>query len=501
MKNRVKNVMFLGTGSDVGKSILAAAFCRILKNRGYAVAPFKAQNMSNNSFVTMEGGEIGRAQIVQAEAAGTLPSVHMNPVLLKPSSGLGAQIVLQGRVFGQMDAAEYHRYKRKLREKVLESYHFLADQYDVIVMEGAGSCCEMNLKRNDLVNFAMAGWVDAPCVLVADIDRGGVFAQIIGSMVLMTSSEKQRTLGTIINKFRGDAALFESGMDYIERKTRKPVFGLIPFYTDIHVDSEDSVAVQVDKRPPAMPSSGKLNVAVIRLPGISNFTDLEILEQEPDVEVHYLHHPRDLSGYDWLILPGTKNVVEDAVWLEREGFSEGIRGFRGEILGICGGYQLLGNEIFDPLGVESPRKQVRGLGLLPVETTLEGTKIVRRVVGTHRETGEPVQGYEIHMGRTRAQGTAVRSLLTLRSPGSSKDWEDGHVSQDGRIAGCYVHGLLDKPGLRTRLLNHLRERKGLKTRRSGKGRLSRFHHYDRLARHVERHCRVDEILKGMGLDS
>ncbi len=499
MNRQTRNIMFLGTGSDVGKSVVTAAFCRILKNRGFSVAPFKAQNMSNNSFVTVEGGEIGRAQIVQAEAAGVLPSIHMNPILLKPSSGLGAQIILQGKVFGQMEAADYHTYKKKLRQKVLESYEVLAAQHDVIVMEGAGSCCEMNLKKNDLVNYAMARKVEAPVVLVADIDRGGVFAQVVGSAVLMSPGEKAATLGFLINKFRGDPRLFDSGIDFIERRTRKPVLGLVPYYTDIHVDSEDSVAVQMDKRRTQPIEENKINVAVVRLPGISNFTDLECLEQEPDVVLHYLHRCRDLAPFDLVVLPGTKNVVEDAVWMENEGFGREIRGYPGPIVGLCGGYQLLGTTILDPLGVESPRKRVPGLGLLPLTTTLEGTKIVRRVLGNHLPSGEEVAGYEIHMGRTRSEGEGALPLLTIREPGGSETWNDGFISPDGRVFGCYVHGLFDKPGIRARIFNELRKKKGLKEQRPGKGRLSRFHQYDKLAEHFEAHCDVEKILEGMGL--
>ncbi|MBW1799514.1 MAG: cobyric acid synthase, partial [Deltaproteobacteria bacterium] len=278
-----KAVMFLGTGSDVGKSIAATAFCRILKRRGYRVAPFKAQNMSNNSFVTLEGGEIGRAQVVQAEASGVLPSVHMNPILLKPSSAQGSQVILQGKVFGQMGAMTYHEIKPRLKRAVTASYLRLAEDYDVIVMEGAGSCCEMNLKKNDLVNFPMALDVGASCILVADIDRGGVFAQLIGSVHLMTRKEKSLTRGFLINKFRGDPALFQSGITYIEEKTRKPVFGLVPFFTHIMIDQEDSVVVQEDRKQSQPIGRHTVNVAVLKLPAISNFTDLEIMAREPDV--------------------------------------------------------------------------------------------------------------------------------------------------------------------------------------------------------------------------
>jgi len=348
--------MFLGTGSDVGKSITATAFCRIFRRMGYNVAPFKAQNMSNNSYVTVEGGEIGRAQVAQAEAAEVLPSIHMNPILLKPSTTLGAQIVLQGKVFSQMEAAKYHEYKKKLRKSVMESYNILAEKYDLIVMEGAGSCCEMNLKKNDLVNLPMAKAAGSPCILVADIDRGGVFAQLIGTYDLMSPKEKKMTRGFIINKFRGDPDLFTDGIKYIEKKTGKPVFGLVPFFHDIQIDSEDSVAVQFDKLPLKPVGKKTVNVAVIRLPAISNFTDLEILNLEKDVVVNYLSSNRELTDdYDWLIIPGTKNVMEDAAWLSRRGWKKRIREFAGRgknILGICGGYQLLGKTIHDPLGVE-----------------------------------------------------------------------------------------------------------------------------------------------------
>ena len=400
-----KAIMFLGTGSDVGKSIATAAFCRIFKRRGHRVAPFKAQNMSNNSYVTVEGGEIGRAQVVQAEAAGVLPSVHMNPILLKPSDERGAQIILQGKVFGQMDAMDYHRIKPRLRQAVMESFDRLSREYDVIVMEGAGSCCEMNLKENDLVNFPMAKAVGAPCILVADIDRGGVFAQIIGSYNLMTPKERRMTMGFIINKFRGDPQLFSSGIEYIEDKTGKPVLGLVPFYHDILIDSEDSVVVQNDKRAhlPLRPKT--VNIAVIRLPAISNFTDLEILDRENDVIVNYLSNSKELTDeYDLLVLPGTKNVMEDVAWLARRGWKRSVIDFakaRKRIIGICGGYQILGKSIKDPSGVESNRKKITGFNLLPIETTLEEEKTVRKVAGTCLMNGKRVRGYEIHMGKSR----------------------------------------------------------------------------------------------------
>ena len=490
--------MFLGTGSDVGKSIAATAFCRIFKRRGHKVAPFKAQNMSNNSYVTVEGGEIGRAQVAQAEAAGVLPSIHMNPILLKPSSDQGSQVILQGKVFGQMEAFDYHDHKPKLKKVVMESYARLASEYEMIVLEGAGSCCEMNLKKNDLVNFPMAMSAEAPCILVADIDRGGVFAQIIGSYQLMTRREKDLTLGFLINKFRGDPRLFSSGIEYIEKKTGKPVLGLVPFYRDIHIDSEDSVAVEKHNRPSKAVGPKTVNIAVLRLPAISNFTDLETVEREPDVILNYLFQPQELSeDYDVLILPGTKNVMEDAVWLAETGWKEAVQRFAengARVLGICGGYQLLGRSIKDPLGIESKRKEVGALNLLPVETILEKEKVVRKVTGVCLSNGKRVTGYEIHMGRSNIVNRHGSAFLKIHVPGKHVGWEDGCTVDGGRIAGAYVHGILDTSGFRGNFLNDIRRGKGLGERVPKQGRMARFHQYDRLADHFEAHCDIERII-------
>lgn len=505
MSERAKAIMFLGTGSDVGKSIAATAFCRILKRRGFKVAPFKAQNMSNNSFVTVEGGEIGRAQVVQAEAAGLLPSVHMNPILLKPSSGQVSQIILQGKVAFQMKAMEYHQIKPKLVEVVMDSYNRLSETCDVIVMEGAGSCCEMNLKENDLVNFQMALAVGAPCVLVADIDRGGVFAQIIGSYHLMEKRERELLQGFIINKFRGDPRLFDSGIRYIEERTGKPVLGLVPYYGHIHIDPEDSVAVQPDKRAQKPLQTKTINIAVVLLPSISNFTDLEILEQESDVVLNYLSRASDLKkAYDMLILPGTKNVMSDAKWMTKMGWKRALREFfySGKfILGICGGYQLLGEEVLDPYGVEAePGSKVKGLGFLPVRTLLEKDKIVRKVVGNTIDPPLKLSGYEIHMGRTEAIKDKGRPFARIHEPGMSNKWEEGWVNESGHILGTYIHGVLDSPSFRGWLLNQIREWKGLKPRKPRAGRLSRFREYDKLADHFQRYCDVERIISFLKLE-
>jgi adenosylcobyric acid synthase len=499
----IKTLMFLGTGSDVGKSIAATAFCRIFKRQGINVAPFKAQNMSNNSYVTVEGGEIGRAQAVQAEAAGLLPSVHMNPILLKPSSQLGSQIVLQGKVLGQTNALDYAKLRPRLRQAVLDSFRHLEREYDLIVLEGAGSCCEMNLKQNDLVNLSMAKAVSAPCILVADIDRGGVFAQLIGTYHLMTPKERSLIIGFIINKFRGDPRLFRDGMEYIQHKTGKPVLGLVPYFDDIHIDSEDAVAVQKDKRPLKPLGTRNINIAVLKLPAISNFTDLEILETEPDVVLNYLSQPRDLSKqYDALILPGTKNTLEDALWLSRTGWKQRIQAFaQGKtwIWGLCGGYQLLGRTIRDPFGVESRQRQISGLGLLPVETVLENDKVVRKVQGRCLFGNSFLSGYEIHMGRTRLLDPKAKPFVKIHEPGLVHAWEDGCYTQNGRIAGTYVHGLLDHPAMRASFLNRLRKAKKLKTRPARKTSRDREKEFDRLADHFEKYCDLDRIFHALKL--
>ncbi len=490
--------MFLGTGSDVGKSIAVTAFCRIFRRRGYRVAPFKAQNISNNSYVTMEGGEIGRSQVAQAEAAGLIPSVHMNPVLLKPSGDQGSQIVLHGRSVGTTAGGDYNELRPRLKEAVKESYERLAREYDLILMEGAGSCCEMNLKESDFVNLPLARAFHVPCILVADIDRGGVFAQIIGSRLLMTRKERELLKGFLINKFRGYPELFSSGVDYIEKKTSRPVFGVIPFIYDIRIDSEDSVAVQEDRRLPRPVGSRSINIGVLRLPAISNFTDLEILDLEKDVVVNYLSSPKELSNaYDCLILPGTKNVMEDAVWLSRRGWKRAITGFAGagkRVFGICGGYQLLGKIIKDPAGVESDREEVKGLDLLPVVTILKKDKVVRKVTGTCLTNNKRIKGYEIHMGESRILKDVGEPFLRIREQRGGS-WPDGWSVNKGRVSGTYVHGILDSPGFRGDFLNCIRKAKGLKLRSSGRGKRSGFKWYDRLADHFEENCDVEKIIQ------
>ena len=489
--------MFLGTGSDVGKSIVVTGFCRILKRRGIKVAPFKAQNMSNNSYVTLEGGEIGRAQAVQAEACGLIPSVHMNPILLKPSSKSSSQIVLHGRPIGVMSAVEYHNFKEKLKEEVLKSFEILSKKYDVILIEGAGSCCEVNLKKNDIANFEIAKLVNAKCILVADIDRGGVFAQIIGTMELLEEDEKDLVKGFIINKFRGDPSLFSSGIEFIEKKTKKPVLGLIPFFEDIFIDSEDSVVIQKDKKRILPLTTKGVNIAVIKLPAISNFTDFEVLELEDDVVVNYITDPKELnSNYDLIVLPGTKNVIEDTLWLYKMGWKEKIEEFLKlgkRLIGICGGYQILGTLIEDPYGVESSLSKVKGLGLAPLKTTLFKEKTVRKVKGKSFLFDANIYGYEIHMGRTISY---KQSSYFAKLTEDGKKWLDGYVDETKKIIGTYVHGIFDSEEFRMALLNEIRKQKGLPPIRSKIKDYYEFKQkeYEKLADLFEQNCDVEKFI-------
>ena len=497
-----KSLMFLGTGSDVGKSVLAAGFCRIFKRKRIKVAPFKAQNMSNNSYVTLEGGEIGRAQVVQAEACGLIPSVHMNPILLKPSSKSSSQIVVQGRPIAVMNALKYHRFKEKLKDYVLDSYRRLDKEFDLIVIEGAGSCCEVNLKDADIANFEMAKMANAKCIIVADIDRGGVFAQIIGTMELLDQTEKDLVIGFLINKFRGDPSLFKSGIEFIEKKTKKPVLGLIPFFEDIFIDSEDSVIIQKDKRTNKPLLKDGVNIAVIKLPAISNFTDFQVLEKEDQIVLNYITSPEELSlEYDVLILPGTKNVIEDAVWLSRMGWKDKIFEFlkyNKRVVGICGGYQLLGEEVEDPYGVESDLRVVKGLGLAPLRTILEKDKVVRKVEGICLLNNKKIYGYEIHMGRTFSK--TFSPLVRIVS--DKEKWFDGYMDPQKKVIGTYIHGIFDCAEFRESFINLIRKEKGLTPIKVKIEDFNKFkqREYDKLANLLEQHCDVNKIFDLLELD-
>ena len=447
-----KCIAVLGTGSDVGKSIVTAALCRIFWEEGFTVAPFKAQNMSNNSAVTRTGEEMGRAQVVQAQACHAEPHVDMNPVLLKPNSDTGSQVIVQGTVVGDKEASAYFQNTDYLFGYAKESLDRLRKSYSLIIMEGAGSCGEVNLRSQDFANFRMARYADAPVILVADIDRGGVFAQIVGTLAVIAKEERICVKGLLVNRFRGDRRLFEEGIRYLEEKTGIPVFGLIPYYSHIQIDSEDGLSLDSIVDTHIVFDPGKINIAVIRLPHISNFTDFSPLEQDPGINLHYLQQTRSLESYQLVLLPGSKNVRGDMAWLDEIGWSDALRAYArtgGRLGGICGGYQILGRHIFDPDGMEGPPGDIAGLGLLDITTTLEPVKILRNSSGTWMENGERVEGYEIHMGTT-VLSNKVKPVVQIETGDTFRP--DGATDVHGKIWGTYLHGLFDKKGFRTTFL-------------------------------------------------
>lgn len=458
-------LMVLGTASHVGKSLIATAFCRLLAEEGVRVAPFKAQNMALNSYATREGSEMGRAQVAQAEAAGIEPHVDMNPILLKPMGGV-SQVIVEGAPIGVMSAREYYSIKDKLWPRVTAAYDRLASQYDAIVLEGAGSPVEVNLLEHDMANLRMARHADASVVLVADIERGGVFAQLVGTWELLEPEDRARVIGFIINKFRGDATLLDPGLVFLKERTGVPVLGVLPYCTELQIDQEDSLGID-DTATPAGSRNGSdaIEVAVARLPGLSNFTDFLPLARAPGVHVRYVERASELGTPDLVILPGTKTTVHDLLWLRSNGLADLIERLasneRGPmILGICGGFQMLGKSIDDPRGVESEMSSVAGLGLLDVISTFASSKTRRQVRGTVRDTGEPLCGYEIHMAQTtRAPGVAAWSRLTRQD--ETEPVFDGAASPDGHIIGTYVHGVFDSEAFAAAFVDRLRARRGL----------------------------------------
>lgn len=441
-KSVLRHVMLAGTGSDVGKSILATALCRIFKQDGYHPAPFKAQNMALNSYATPEGLEIGRAQAVQAEAAGVPCHTDMNPLLLKPQSDHTSQVVLNGKPVGNKSAYEYWRTNRQLRDEVHAAFDRLSSQYNPIVLEGAGSISELNLRENDLVNMSMACYADADVLLVGDIDKGGVFASVYGSIALQTPEDRQRIKGIIINKFRGDLRLFDDGRRLLEEICGVPVLGVVPYLTDIHIEEEDSVALAQKS---FQLEQGKVNVAVIMLRHLSNYTDFDSLERDPRVHLFYTNNADDISKADMIILPGTKSTLDDLYELRRNGCAQAIikahRQGKG-VLGICGGYQMMGIEVCDPQHLEGDVERLPGLGLLPTTTTITTEKTTRQVT-----FNDGWKGYEIHQGETRPFGEAEKRPFAVLDDGT----KDGYVASE-KCMGTYLHGVLDNPSFVEQLL-------------------------------------------------
>ncbi|MBI3313113.1 MAG: cobyric acid synthase [Candidatus Omnitrophica bacterium] len=498
---KAKALMILGTASHVGKSVIAAGFCRLLSDAGYRVAPFKAQNMSNNSFVTKDGGEMGRAQVVQAECARVEPHTDMNPILLKPSQDNGSQVIVQGKAIGHFEAQGYYAMKAKMAEVVRDSYERLASQYEIIVMEGAGSCAEINLKENDIVNMKMAEMADARCLLVGDIDTGGIFASMIGTIDLLSENERARIAGLIINKFRGDRSLFEDGIKILQEKTGKKIWGIIPYDRELWIDAEDGVSLERENTKRSLAPRDlapfELDIAVVQLPRISNFTDFEILRQEPGVRLRIVSLARQLGNPDLLILPGTKSTLGDLEYLRKSGFEEKIKTYYengGKVFGICGGFQMLGEEIIDPQGIESQNKAIKGLGLFKMRTEFFPEKVLRRITEpVHLKLfGASVQGmiegYEIHMGKTTEIASSASGLLAMTEAIS--------VHSSGRAAGTYIHGIFDSPSFRRSFLNALGKACGKQSSENvlalSAGDLKEIH-YNRLARLLADHLDLNEL--------
>ena len=491
-----KSIMVQGTMSNAGKSILAAGLCRVFKQDGYRVAPFKAQNMALNSFITSEGLEMGRAQVVQAEAAGMEPSVLMNPILLKPTNDTGSQVIVNGEVLGQYSARDYFAMKRQLIPDVQKAYDRLSERADIIVIEGAGSPAEINLKDDDVfVNMGMAKMAKSPVLLVGDIDRGGVFAQLLGTVELLDPEERAMVKGVVINKFRGDESILTPGIKMLEDLIHIPVVGVVP-YLHLDIGDEDSLSERLTNK-----EADLIDIAVIRVPRLSNFTDFRSLEAVAGVSVRYVENTAQLGAPDMIILPGTKNTMKDLLWLRQNGLEARIKSFAaagGPVFGICGGYQMLGEHLSDPYGVEEGG-EIRGIGLLPVSTVFSQQKTRTRVDGTFGKmeglfadlTGHPFEGYEIHMGETESASpvVGVRDSVT----GTSR--LDG--CQAGNVYGCYIHGVLDADEVAGTIIRTLAEKKGIDPAMLGKisGEEHKQQQYDLLAQSLRDHMDIPLIYK------
>ncbi len=509
MKRTHKNIMLLGTGSNVGKSIITAGLCRIFYQDGYSVAPFKSQNMALNSFITKDGKEMGRAQVVQAEAAKIEPESWMNPILLKPTTDRKSQVIVNGKVYKNMDAREYFAYKHNLKKDIMKAYGHIRDNFDICVLEGAGSPAEINLKEDDIVNTGMAEMADAPVILVADIDRGGVFASIYGTIKLLLPHEQERIKGVIINKFRGDKTLLEPGIEMIEELTGVPVLGVVP-YVKLGIEEEDSLGIDKYNEK----KEGKVRISVIKLKHISNFTDIDALSHYEDVSLKYVERASDLGNEDIIIIPGSKNTVEDMKDLiEKEINTRIVRLAKSGtiVFGICGGFQMLGQKITDPHKIESSIGEISGLGLLPIETVMEKTKTTTQYTNTLKNTrnsilegaeGITVKGYEIHQGYSclesafiegKSQEQAVRECIFGDGilKGMAKD----------NIIGTYIHGIFDNSEFTSHILNKVRERKGLdRINENFSFAEYKDREYDKLAKVLRENLDIGAIYRIMGCD-
>jgi adenosylcobyric acid synthase len=491
-----RTLMVQGTTSDAGKSILVTALCRILVRHDYRVAPFKPQNMALNSAVTVDSGEIGRAQAVQAQACYLEPSVSMNPILLKPNSDKGSQVIVNGRAIGNMDAEVYHTYKPQLMPVVIAAHDALQAQYDFVLVEGAGSPAEINLREHDIANMGFAEAVDCPVIIVADIDRGGVFAHLYGTWALLSESEQRRVRGFVINRFRGDVKLLEPGLDWLEQKTSIPVLAVLPYIHNLHIEAEDSISqsqkLQRDKHDEV------LKVSVLAYPRASNHTDFDVLRMHPQADCEFVRDVERYQGSDLIVLPGSKHVRGDLKWLLDNGWDRVIqRHLRhgGKVIGICGGYQMLGRAVHDPDGVESAAGSSTALGLLAQETTLHHHKTLRNVAGKLMPEGLEVTGYEIHAGSTAGDEPGA-ALFELHSLEDAERFDDGIINADNTVLGTYLHGLFDSP----EMLSHW-------LRWAGLGQVDEFDYpqfreaqIERLADEVEQCMPLDMLLKLLSRD-
>ncbi|MCD2348512.1 cobyric acid synthase [Clostridium guangxiense] len=483
----MSGIMVQGTASSVGKSLISAALCRIFYKAGYKVCPFKSQNMSLNSYVTMEGLEMGRAQVLQAEAAGIEPAAYMNPILLKPTSDRKSQVIINGRPYKTMDAVEYFEFKTTLKSMIKETYRKIEKKFDFVVIEGAGSPAEINLKDNDIVNMGMAEIADASVILVADIDKGGVFAAIYGTVMLLEKSERERIKGIIINKFRGDKAILQNGVDMIEKLVNIPVVGIIP-YMNVKLDEEDG-ASEIKSA-----VGGEVQISVIKLPRISNFTDFDAFKFDEDVTINFITSPIEIGDADMLIIPGSKNTIEDLRWLKASGFDVAIKTFKGIVFGICGGYQIMGSRIIDVEGWEVERGEVEeGLSIFDTETRFEGEKITKNVEGMALDC--KVYGYEIHSGRTSENKNPFVNVKN--NTGETANYFDGDMAAD-KYYGTYLHGIFDSNEFRGKILNEIRKIKNIKEKTSLDLREKREEELNKLEKIVRENIDIEYIYKLLG---
>ena len=486
----MKTIMIQGTTSDAGKSTLVAALCRVFAEQGIKVAPFKPQNMALNSAVTQDGGEIGRAQALQAIAAKVAPRIDFNPVLLKPNSDTGAQVIIHGKAISNMEAGAYHDYKKVAMDAVLTSQKRLSKEFELLVVEGAGSPAEINLRAGDIANMGYAEAVDCPVIIIADIDKGGVFAHLVGTLALLSESEQARVKGFVINRFRGDIALLQGGLDWLEEYTGKPVLGVLPYLHDLALDAEDAVAI--DNKV----NQAQIKIAVLLLPHISNHTDFDALRLNPQIDINYVRHTQSIPNVDLIIIPGSKNVISDLTFLKNEGWEEQIKRhlrYGGKVLGICGGLQMLGTDIYDPAGVESSTQHCKGLALGDFTTQLGVEKVLTQASAVIQLNGGEAQvtGYEIHAGQSRGPALEQPLLKFISHPKNVT--QDGFISDDNNIAGTYLHGLFDSSAASQLILDWVLPNSGIEQQIDIN--THREQQLTRLAQMCKQHLDIPQITK------